>query len=543
VVHGQQAGRRREPGVRRRRDERGEAHDRDGRRGRRVRVPRHRNAATSDSESWTYDAFGRTATHVDFKLQSTKYVYDDTGAHAGRLREEQRFTGAIDSSPDEKTVYDYDDLGRREQIEEYEDTSLTRNTSYGYDALTGGVSMVDAPEGVIRYAYDRVTGRAERTYTADNDTTYGYDGLGRLGTVTATKLNGQSLTSGLITSYTYDEVGNLDIVLNNNGTPADATDDLTHDYAYDALNRLDTLTVKRGSVNAFAQDFTLASDGQRELVAETRYKADGTAGYTVTIDWTYDALNRLTGEAHDSSDDTKDYTATYKFDLSGNRKEKVQTGFGAATTTYEYNDREQLTSDTTGGAATTHAYDANGSMTAKGGDTYAWDLRNRMETATVGGTTTTYGYDHEGQRVSQKTGADPTTYYVNHRNNPSGYPQILEEKQGSTPQAATLNRSYVLGLRVEGQSEGAGTRRFARDGHGSVRALVDPQGKVVERYDYQAFGEPVRFDRLTSSSPETFTAMTAADAALRWGRRIRRGQRLVLPRRPVARPTTLSVFR
>jgi hypothetical protein len=59
----------------------------------------------------------------------------------------------------------------------------------------------------------------------------------------------------------------------------------------------------------------------------------------------------------------------------------------------------------------------------------------------------TYGYDDGGQRVSMRTGTSPNAYYLNDANNPSGCPQIVEEKLGATPQTATLARSYVLGLR------------------------------------------------------------------------------------------------
>jgi YD repeat-containing protein len=125
-----------------------------------------------------------------------------------------------------------------------------------------------------------------------------------------------------------------------------------------------------------------------------------------------------------------------------------------------------------------YTYDANGSQTSKttgtgSGQTtakYLWDLRNRMVAydgngddlilnAADGSTSgsvddagdAAYGYDEQGQRISQKTGTGDTTYYLNDRQNPTGYPQILEEKAGTSPATATLARSYVIGLRVEGQ--------------------------------------------------------------------------------------------
>jgi hypothetical protein len=64
----------------------------------------------------------------------------------------------------------------------------------------------------------------------------------------------------------------------------------------------------------------------------------------------------------------------------------------------------------------------------------------------------------------------------------------------------TLDRSYILGLRVEGQwakDQVLGTFEladqvwFIRDGHGSNRLLADAQGRPVELFDYAAYGEPI----------------------------------------------------
>jgi hypothetical protein len=52
-----------------------------------------------------------------------------------------------------------------------------------------------------------------------------------------------------------------------------------------------------------------------------------------------------------------------------------------------------------------------------------------------------------------------------------------------------LERSYLLGLRVEGQDDPAGTVWFLHDGHGSNRGLIESNASVSAEYDYQAFGE------------------------------------------------------
>ena len=167
------------------------------------------------------------------------------------------------------------------------------------------------------------------------------------------------------------------------------------------------------------------------------------------------------------------YTDTFGFDLAGNRVSKVHDAVGTGedeAITSSYNDRDQLISgDSTIEAHDAgYTYDANGSQAtvSKDGQTtgYEWDLRNRMvgidanndgDTDDAGDTR--YGYDESGQRVSQRTGSGETSYYLNDKLSPAGYPQIIEQKQGTAPATAGVVAVYVVGLRVEGQRDAGGT--------------------------------------------------------------------------------------
>ncbi|MCY2950427.1 MAG: hypothetical protein NTU53_00420, partial [Planctomycetota bacterium] len=228
------------------------------------------------------------------------------------------------------------------------------------------------------------------------------------------------------------------------------------------------MTHERGKT-LFERICAVESNAQHDYVIEKQDDGVNVNPFsTAKIDWSYDALNRLTAETRDEGDDGivngQDYTATCSFDLVGNRTRKQQAGYQAATTDYTYNNRDELLTETTGGVVIGYGYDANGSLTSNGSSTYAWDLRNRMVSATAGGVTTSYGYDQDGQRISQRTGTGPSTYYLNDSQNPMGYAQILEERSGSTPPGATLVRSYFSGLRVEGQADASGSVWFVRDG-------------------------------------------------------------------------------
>lgn len=84
-----------------------------------------------------------------------------------------------------------------------------------------------------------------------------------------------------------------------------------------------------------------------------------------------------------------------------------------------------------------------------------------------------------------------TTTYLNDPANPTGYTKAVEEHTGA---AAAPSRSYVIGLKVEGQSTAAtaaavttSTHYLLTDGHGTTRATVDLAGHLVQRLTFDAY--------------------------------------------------------
>jgi RHS repeat-associated protein/uncharacterized delta-60 repeat protein len=487
-------------------------------------------------ERWTFDGRGRTKTHVDFKKQTTAYLYGDnlpasdtvrnTPANKDRLMAEYRYAagtavvinadGSFNyAAASERTEYYYNAKGERTEVREYPSGTGTTNeriTTYEFDAVTGGETKVSSPEGTIHREFNAVDGSLLRMWTATtpasttaiNDTRYTYDDFGRLETVTAAMLNGVAPIAKT-TVYRYNSVGQQTQVIYPNQS-------LT-EYTFDDLHRLTGSATKILNASGvyqprFTQVYQLETDGQRKSVLEKRFKPDSSLYSTTRITLDYDAQDRLVRETRDENDDGvsagADYIADYQFDLVGNRREKIVDRPADQideTTTSVFNVRDQLSSDTAvaGGSTTTtgYDYDLNGStqsVSVNGSlaKTYLWDLRNRLAQQDVNGNMTPdavgdqiMSYDHTGARVATAAWSasvyDPETGDYAPGILDTRYLQDLQNPSGYSQVVETwvedqLNTSYVIGSRVIEQartSKSSAPEFLMYDVHGSVRGVLD----------------------------------------------------------------------
>ena len=307
--------------------------------------------------------------------------------------------------------------------------------------------------------------------------------------MTVKKLNGVVLSTPLVTTNTYDPAG-------NELTESDPNGEVTT-YTYDALNRLSSEATVNGSTTLFSQTYVLNHNGTRASTHQVQLQPNGS---TVTTDttWTYDAAQRLTGEAYTSSASGENYSDVYTFDLGNNRMSKAHTGPGGGandTITFAYNgDDELLTQTSTLSGTTTNTYDLNGSLatSSAGGVTtaYTYDARNKMVGYSSGSVVASYVYDDAGNRV-RETINGVTTLYLTDTQNPTRYAQPIEQKSSPT---ATPSMTYFLGDRVYGQADGSGTVIYLlADGHGSTQQLTNATGSVTAAFRYDAFGAALNF--------------------------------------------------
>ena len=167
-----------------------------------------------------------------------------------------------------------------------------------------------------------------------------------------------------------------------------------------------------------------------------------------------------------------------------------------------------------GTTVSTYEYDDNGSLIVKRVDgevvaQYTYNLEQQLETATTFTTndqdqdqevvtTTTYLYDQSGIRVHATTVVTVDGVEVSSTEqvflidplNPTGFAQVFETRGADGVPVMT----YVIGDDVLYQIDADCTALFLGvDGHGSTRFLTDGAAQIVERYDYDAYGNALNF--------------------------------------------------
>ncbi|MCP4214654.1 MAG: hypothetical protein GY765_08350, partial [bacterium] len=131
-------------------------------------------------------------------------------------------------------------------------------------------------------------------------------------------------------------------------------------------------------------------------------------------------------------------------------------------------------------------YDKNGNTTRKGTQKFYYNYRIRMVRAVELETTTAeYKYDAMGRRIEKKVGADTTRYFY------SG-DQVIEERDASD----AILKQFIYGTGIDEllmtavYDEGVATPYYMHTNRiGSVTAVTDENGNVVERISYEAFGK------------------------------------------------------
>ena len=212
-----------------------------------------RQTAESDAlghtTRYTYDASGNRATQVDAMGRTTSYEYNARG----------QLTRIVYPAPDPAVVFSYNDAtGQRISM----DDGIGR-TTWNYDAL-GRVTSVTDPFGkTVAYEYDNVGNRTGLTYPDGKVVNYTYDPANRL----------QVVKDWLeqVTTYGYDSANRLNLVALPNG--------INSNYTYDSAGHLTNLTHAAQDRTLASYTYTYDATGNRTSAVEDMVTLEGKPPY------------------------------------------------------------------------------------------------------------------------------------------------------------------------------------------------------------------------------------------------------------------------
>lgn len=432
----------------------------------------------------------------------------------------------------------------------------TGTTTYQYNALGELISQSDAKGNTIQMLYDKL-GRMIERQEPEGTSTWLYDtkprGMGKLATVSG--------ADGYQMDQTYDDLGRL----SQKTTTIDGQD-YTIETAYDLYSRLESITYPTGfavkhsyNANGYLSDVRNAANnslywqaenlnarGQLETATlgnglSTTRSYDANTGWVQTIQsgnggaaavqnlsYAFDAIGNLTSR----SDLNQNLTETFVYDglnrltsatVSGQTPKTVSyDGLGNITFksdvgTYTYGANgagPHAVTSVSGVKNHTYTYDANGNRIGSSGGTVGYTSFNKPHTITDAGSTIEFTYGPEHSRYKRVTTTDNTVttlLYV-------GGLYEQEYTGGLTKHIHYIRAGGESIAVYTQQSDGLHSTRYLHKDHlGSVDAITDESGNVVERLSFDAWGKRRTIDWqdatdfITSSINRGFTGHEQLD--------------------------------
>jgi YD repeat-containing protein len=361
------------------------------------------------------------------------------------------------------------------------DTSISRVSSQSEGAGTNAVTLAGYSylglNTIVKESHPQPG--VDLTYIKQGSEPVGdagdqYTGLDRFGRVVDQRYlntnSGTNLTATDRFQYGYDRNGNTlykNNLLNSGSSElyhANSTTSGDNNTAYDPLNRLAGFS--RGTLTASANN-----GGGLDTIATTNRSA--LAGSLKT--WSLDQQGNWTSSSTDGT-----------------------------STSRTNNDKNQVTSLTTGTNTTNLTFDNNGNTTQDdNGDKYVYDSWNRLVTVKNAANTViaTYKYDPFGRRIQQTEGGVTTDLYYGG----TGDWQNLEEQVGGTTKVQNVwSLAYIddLVLRDRDADNNPATGNWGKTGSGleerlfaqhdanhNTTAITDQTGSVKQRFVYDPYGK------------------------------------------------------
>jgi RHS repeat-associated protein len=366
--------------------------------------------------------------------------------------------------------YTYDNDSRLTQVTDptgtysftFDNMGRLTNTTTSYAFLTGR-------NFTTAYSYDAASNRTGFTDPENGSTTYAYDTLNRLQTLTPPS----AFTSGNF-GFGYDALSRRTSLTRPNS--------VNTSYSYDngcglylepanTLSRLLSVLHQSGSTTLDGASYAVDNAGNR---TSRTPQPSGTAS-----NFTYDAIYELTQVTQGAST-----TESYSYDPVGNRLSSL------GVSSYTNNSSNELTST----PSTTYSYDYNGNLVSKvdstGTTQYFWDFENRLSSVTLPGSggTVSFSYDPFGRRIKKVVSSTSTTSIFAYDGD-----NLVEETNAS----GTAVARYSQGLNIDeplAMLRSGATSYYHADGLGSITSLSNGAGSLAQTYSFDSFG------KLTNSS-------------------------------------------
>jgi RHS repeat-associated protein len=513
-----------------------------------------------------YDAAGNLRFLTDPELHVTVSTYDGLGrvtstTRPGGIWVEHEYTAdsqqrVYRDALGNETVWSHDPL-HRVQLVTYPDQ---RTKQYDYDGAGNVVTMIDQRGTTVSQVFDeenRLTSRTVAPATGQTlagplTETYAYDGLGRLtgassGSV-STELAYDSLsrvtretTGGRSVEYQLDAPGNPSRIVYPSGLELaqgfDALDrpesiGTAATYAYRGQGRVAGKSLGNGITG------TVAFDAAGRLGSARFEGSEGATVLSEALSWSPRGLKTATARG-----DRNDRGAVFAYDPAGRLVVSAEVGDPLAlapnnTATsavtlaslpervgFSYDQAENLRSraraedevvtsevsfplDGSGrnrpGAmdGTTLDWDANGNLVQKGNLTFEYDFRDRL-TRVINGTgdqVASYSYDAFNRRVAKAVnGVTEQTVW-------SGWRPLEEYTDGQLSERRTYGLAIDELVRVESDLTGDGTLETVLqpvyDSSGNIALVTGSDGRILERYDNDPYGERKIYVDLTAPRVE-----------------------------------------
>ncbi|WP_437605689.1 RHS repeat-associated core domain-containing protein [Sorangium sp. So ce834] len=431
----------------------------------------------------TRDAFGRVRQLDDPDRGTTVSIHDGFG----ELMSEADALGR-------EISWDYDALGRpRTRMDQHGAERLT--TTWTWDTAAHGIGKLHtltSPDGEKTYGYTRFSQLETTSLRIDGERAslearLGYDDLGRVETVTYPAPAG---AAPFVVAQEHDAHGHV-LAVRDSSTR----------FAYWRLTDVDNAGRFREEVfgNGAVTERSYFADKQRlrhmvtqsgagevqdldygfdDLLNLTR-RTDALQPRNTTERFRYDALHRLTC-AYFSEVERASAPCALRYDYHPNGNLIFKSDVG----TLAYDDPLHPHAVTDAGTGSSFGYDAVGNQIARPGGTTVrytpFDLPARI---TQGTSTITFAYDGDQQRI-RKTTPEKETLYLGDL-----YERATDAASGTVEHRYHVHSpERVVAIVTRGGADD-GTRYVHVDHLGSVDALTDEDGDVIERRSYDPFGQ------------------------------------------------------